>query len=100
MTRPDPQSSARPDPRAVRQVSALVTAWVDAAPRQREDDPAVLATLDDALDNAVRCLPILADLVNTLLCDLSDVYGVPASALWQRRALAAAALYDEGGPRG
>lgn len=89
-----------PDPQAVRQVSALITAWADAAPREDGDDPAVLATLADAVGNARHCVPLLADLVNTLLCDIADVHGGTAASQWQRRALVVAALYDEGGPRG
>ncbi|MBU5944911.1 hypothetical protein [Streptomyces sp. PAM3C] len=98
----DPPAGARLDADAARRVAALITAGLHAPPEpdQRRADPVLRAAYGDALSRATACLPLLVHLVNTLLRDLADALGVAAADLWQQRAIGAAALYDEGGPRG
>lgn len=86
-------------PQAVRQVAALMTAWLAEPDLQPGTEAHCLAraTLDEAVGNAAACMPLMAGLLGSFVTDLADAAGMTPLEFWRPIAVRMSSHYPEGG---
>lgn len=86
-------------PQAVRQVAALMTAWLAEPDLHPGTDAHRLAeaTLSEAVENAAACMPLMAGLLGRMVTDLADAAGMTPLEFWRPVAVRMSSQYPEGG---